>query len=146
LCFMHEDIEIHTYDWGKTILNYFRDDDQLGLVGVAGKRGKSAVTGSWNTHSEITYINLIQNFKYTDRPHERLVKPKNLTKQLNEVTWIDGVWFCAPKKVAKEFPFDTNLKGFHGYDVEFSMGIGQKYKVAVSHEVLITHFSEGHFS
>src|SRR5690606_17150465 len=80
------------------------------------------------------------------RPPERLVKPKNLTKQLNEVTWIDGVWFCAPKKVAKEFPFDTNLKGFHGYDVDFSMGIGQKYKVAVSHEVLITHFSEGHFS
>lgn len=146
LCFMHEDVEIHTKGWGKTILDYFKNNENLGLVGVAGKKGKSAIAGSWNTHSETTYINLIQNFKYTDRSPERLLKPEKLSEKLNEVTWVDGVWFCSPKKVAKEFPFDTKLRRFHGYDIDFSMGIGQKYKVAVSHEVLMTHFSEGHFS
>src|SRR5690606_18589758 len=49
-------------------------------------------------------------------------------------------------KVALEFPFDENLKGFHGYDIDFSLSVNQKYKAIVTHEVLMSHFSEGNFS
>src|SRR5690606_35926929 len=49
-------------------------------------------------------------------------------------------------EIALEFPFDEAIKGFHGYDIDFSLGIRQKYTVAVCHNILMEHFSEGRFS
>ena len=45
LCFMHEDIEIHTDKWGNIVSAYFENNKELGLVGVAGSDNKSSVAG-----------------------------------------------------------------------------------------------------
>jgi hypothetical protein len=46
----------------------------------------------------------------------------------------------------RKFFFDEELPGFHLYDIDFSLRVGQRYKVAVSYDIIIEHFSEGAFS
>ena len=147
LCFMHEDVDIKTFDWGKIVIDHFNKDSQLGLVGLAGSKYKSTIPLGWDSlHLSSNYINIIQEFKNKEKhsTHE-YYNPEN--KSLIEVVCIDGVWFCSPKNIAKEFLFDEKgLPGFHGYDIDFSLAVGQKYKVAVTSKVLLTHFSEGQYS
>src|SRR5690606_28314642 len=42
--------------------------------------------------------------------------------------------------------FVEALRGFHGYDIGFSLSVPKKYLSVVSHELLMSHYSEGHFS
>jgi hypothetical protein len=149
LCFMHEDIEIKTASWGKIVIDYFNKDPHLGLVGIAGSSYKSAIPSGWHSfafESKINYINIIQNSKRNPGVdiHD-YSNPKN--EKLSQVVCLDGVWLCTPKQVALEFPFDAEtLRGFHVYDIDFSLSVNQKYKVAVTFEILMKHFSEGNYT
>lgn len=144
LCFMHEDVLIKTNNWGKKLLALFEQDPKLGLVGIAGSSYKplapSGVGGyGVNTH----YHNFIQSYKYKKKRSMHVYS--NPDKQsLAEVVCIDGVFMAATREVAEEFMFDEiTLKGFHGYDIDFSLSVSQKYKVAVTFDILLNHFSEG---
>ena len=150
LCFMHEDIEMLSKNWGDKIVNLFKENEKLGLIGVAGGGYKSVVPSSWyNADLEINggfYIHLMQGFKYSGKPdlydHRN---PKN--EKLSRVACLDGCWMCTRKTVADKYPFDQDLlKNFHGYDLDFSLAVNQKFEVAVTYEVLLKHFSEGNFS
>jgi hypothetical protein len=144
ICFMHEDLLIKTMDWGKVVQSYFNADEQLGLIGIAGGTYKALCPSSWfswiNTANR---LNLIQRYKHS------IAEPKLLynnpeDEKLSIVSAVDGVWFCTRKEIAEEIRFDEDmLKGFHSYDVDFSLSVGQKWNVAVTFEVLIEHFSEG---
>ena len=46
LCFMHEDILHYTSDWGKLLINHFRDL-KVGLIGISGPRFISQIPGIW---------------------------------------------------------------------------------------------------
>ena len=46
LCFMHEDILHYTNDWGKLLINHFRDL-KVGLIGISGPRFISQIPGIW---------------------------------------------------------------------------------------------------
>jgi hypothetical protein len=145
LCFIHEDIHIKTDGWGNTLISLFTDTS-LGLVGVAGAAYLpiSPSTGG-GVNSNAVYMNILQSFKFQDKEtvHDYL-NPRN--EKLSEVAYVDGVWLCTTRKVASQFRFDEGTcKGFHGYDVDFSLAVGTKYKVAVTFEILINHFSEGNF-
>jgi hypothetical protein len=150
LCFMHEDIEMKTADWGKKVLSTFASNPNLGLLGVAGGGYKSVVPSSWyNADLEVNgefYCNLIQGFKYSGREaFWDYRNPKN--EKLSQVASIDGCWMVTHKNIALETPFDQNLlKHFHAYDIDFSLSVGRDYDIAVTYEVLLSHFSEGDFS
>jgi hypothetical protein len=146
LCFMHEDILIKTMDWGKIVQSKFNSDEQLGLIGIAGGTYKALCPSSWFSFvNTANRFNLIQRYKYSVAEPELLYNNPN-DEKLSTVSAIDGVWFCTRKKIAEEIRFDENiLKGFHGYDVDFSLSVGQKWNVAVTFEVLIEHFSEGFY-
>jgi len=145
ICYMHEDIELKTEGWGQRVLNIFTDNVDLGLLGIAGSTYKSIAPSGWGTAPDIDvhYINVLQSFKYSNKPPQLMyMNPRN--EKLTLVACVDGVWFCTKKKYALHFPFDEDLlKGFHCYDLDFSFSIGQKYKVAVTYEIMIEHFSEG---
>jgi len=146
LCFMHEDILIKTNDWGKQVLNFFTTHDDYGLLGIGGSEYKSLAPSGWNpTGIETAYINLIQRFKYKQQqPFHYYKNPGE--KEFAEVTCVDGVWLCTPKAIAAEVMFDEiTFKGFHAYDLDFSLSIGQNHKVGVTFDVLIDHFSEGSY-
>lgn len=149
LCFMHEDIEYSTVDWGDKLVRIFESNPHIGLIGVAGGGYKSIVPSSWyNADLEVNgefYCNLIQGFKYSGR--EEFLDYRNpRNENLSTVACVDGCWMCTRKEIAEKYPFDEHLlKKFHGYDLDFSLAVNQEYKVAVTYEILLKHFSEGNF-
>jgi len=148
ICFIHEDIIIHTQNWGRVLAEIF-SDPKVGLVGLAGSTYKSlAPTGYYftgNDQLDLNYCNVKQRYKYTDRQdgHDYF----NPTNELDvHAACVDGVWLCASKSALNLYKFDEDLlKGFHGYDLDLSLGINQSLKVLVTFRILITHFSEGNF-
>jgi hypothetical protein len=146
LCFMHEDIIIHTGGWGSTVLNIFNGDKELGILGVAGSYYKPLSPSGWLGQGVDTECsNLIQSYKFkNEAPNLNYKNPLN--KSVAEVACIDGLWFCVPKAIAAKYNFDDiTFKGFHCYDQDFSLMVGANYKVAVTYDVLLTHLSEGCF-
>ncbi|WP_192350917.1 glycosyltransferase [Algoriphagus sp. Y33] len=151
VCFMHEDIEYKTQDWGKIVLRTFSENPSLGLLGVAGGDYKSLAPSSWfNFEAPAVfpgnkYVNLIQGFKSVHKePVLEFCNPKD--QKLAEVACVDGLWMCTKKSISTTLKFDEMLlKGFHGYDIDYSIAVGQKYTVGVTFDVLIHHLSEGKF-
>jgi hypothetical protein len=147
ICFVHEDVKFLTPGWGLVLLNLFKDN-KLGLVGVAGSKYKPKTPSGWRPgiRGKFLNINLIQHFKYQQQPVKHF--SSNIeNERLSQVACIDGVFMASKKSILEETPFDEKmLKGFHGYDIDISIAIGRRYKVAVSYDILLEHFSEGNLN
>jgi len=149
LCFLHEDIQIKTNNWGIRVTEVFKDD-KIGLLGIAGSTYRSATPSGWFPPSEFEKttwrLNINQGSKYKDKVEQHeYYNPKR--EKLSKVSCIDGVWFCTTKKIAQTIKFDEHLlKGFHGYDIDFSLAVGKKYDILVSYEILLSHASDGNFN
>lgn len=148
LCFMHEDLDIKTVDWGEVVLRSFRENTALSVLGVVGCAYKSAAPFGWEARSpdrKLLFYNYIQRYKFSDTPSAHFIEnPDNAL--MSKVVTVDGMWFCTRKSIFAEFSFDEELfEGFHCYDLDFCLQVGQKYDVAVTFQVLIEHFSEGSF-
>lgn len=146
LCFMHEDIKVYTEDWGQAVLDIFANNSKIGLVGIAGSQYKAMSPSSWFSWlDQYNRFNMVQRYKFTDT-ETKIVHHNPNNEKLAKVTGVDGVWLCTNKRVTKEIKFDEGLlKGFHGYDVDFSLSVGEKWDVVVTYDVLIEHFSEGNY-
>lgn len=148
LCFMHEDLEFKTVNWGKNVLNHFNKDKSLGLIGVVGGTYKSSVFSGWGPYGSIDridYANILQRYKFKKAPTSYYYRnPENL--KIKEVAVLDGVWLCTSKKIISKYPFDQEtFKKFHCYDIDICLSVGCEYRIAVVYDVLIEHFSEGRF-
>lgn len=145
LCYMHEDINIITTNWGEKVVRFFQDS-KIGIIGIAGSTYKSlSISGCMSIGGNTERLNLIQHFKYINRePIHLYNNPEK--ENLAKVSCIDGVWFCTKKELVLNHPFDEErFKGFHSYDVDFSLSIGKNYTIGVTYDILIEHFSEGNF-
>jgi hypothetical protein len=139
LVFVHEDVIFHTQNWGKKLIEGFKNL-KVGLIGVAGSRIKTEIpSGWWNNLPEHLYMNIIQHCKNGERQQTHFGFEK---ENFSEVVVIDGV-FMAARKTA-QIRFDKTLKGFHNYDQSLSL-LYRKYgyKVMVTNQILLEHFSEG---
>lgn len=146
LCFVHEDVAFKTYGWGQTVVNLFANDDELGLLGVAGSSYKTAAPSGWHGAGVATdYANLLQDYKHSANQLQHYYRnPKN--EKLSQVACVDGVWLCTTRTIAQAIRFDEQtFTGFHAYDIDFSLAVGRQYKVAVTYDVLLHHFSEGNY-
>lgn len=142
LCFLHEDVKFHTKGWGAILFDLL-EKSKIGLVGVSGPTYKSPIPSSWTACKEDFYrTNTIQHFGVSQNP---LIHTKNPDNNIySEVAVVDGVFLATRKDVFSEFSFDENrLTGFHGYDFDLSMQIRHKYKIVVTHQILIEHLSAG---
>ena len=64
-----------------------------------------------------------------------------------DVAVVDGIWMCTRRSVWEKNPFDDlTFRGFHFYDMDFSMQILQNFRVCVSFEIILEHFSLGCFN
>jgi glycosyltransferase involved in cell wall biosynthesis len=140
LCFLHDDILLHTSDWGAIITATFENNPAIGLLGVAGAKMKTNMpSGWWDCPEELRAVNIIQ--RYPDGQSLRLNYGFNENKLL-EVVVIDGVFMAMKKK--DNLTFNSEFKGFHCYDLDISLAckkLGRK--VYVTNEVLIEHLSSG---
>lgn len=140
LCFLHDDVFIHTDGWGSIIQRVFRDDLQLGVLGIAGSKVKTKMpSGWWNCPNMYKDINIIQH-TFSD-----LIEKWNYgfkTGTISEVVSIDGVFIVLRKE--HKLLFNKKLEGFHNYDLNICLECKIKgYKIAVTNEILIEHFSNG---
>lgn len=144
LCFLHEDTLFATNDWGRLVLEHFKDSS-IGLLGIAGGDTKGIVPSSWSTSFKSNEVNLIQHDTTGNSAsrHILITEEKQLTVT-KKVVALDGVFLCTRKQIFNRFTFDeTNLTGFHGYDIDYSLQLFGRYGIIVAFDILIHHFSEG---
>ncbi len=141
LVFCHEDILFHTKNWGQKIINLLGSNN-IKLVGVSGAVYKSAYPTSWSAVPQNYYrINAIQQYK-NKPPKYHKINPRNTF--YSDVVVIDGLFMAIKKNIFNKFSFnEKELKGFHLYDIDLSVHIAQHYKVVVSNEIVVEHFSLG---
>jgi hypothetical protein len=142
LCFMHEDVSLITKDWGKIVIETLRDVS-IGLIGIAGSTIKTKAPGSWRTGDlSLDRENVIQY--YNDGRAAKRNYNNPLNEEISDVVCVDGVWMCCRKAIWAQNKFDeSRYKGFHFYDLDFSMQIFRKSKVVVIYSILIEHYSKG---
>ncbi|NJW53654.1 glycosyltransferase [Salinimicrobium oceani] len=139
LLFIHEDVLIHTPKFGEILLDYFKNNEEIGLIGLAGSRIKTKIPSSWWEHErENQVMNIIQH--YPNGKKEKILFGFT-EKPLSEVVLIDGV-FMAMRKT--DISFDERLAGFHNYDQSISLRSRKAgYKNFVTNEILLEHYSIG---
>ncbi len=145
LCFVHEDVLFETQNWGKNAIQHFVNSPRLGLIGVAGSICKSEIISTWfNTANPD--LNRY-NYKQTSRidPSKQITmhfNPQNVL--LDEVVCLDGVMLLTRKTVWEKYQFDeTLLKGFHAYDLDFSIGASNYCQLGVAYDIQINHITDG---
>jgi Glycosyl transferase family 2. len=57
LCFMHDDIILHTQDWGKVITTHF-EDESIGLIGFAGAHFLPSYPTYWWSSPFVSQYNI----------------------------------------------------------------------------------------
>jgi len=144
LVFIHEDVIIHTKNWDKLLRNHL-NDPSLGIVGNAGSTYKSKQLTSWIDVPPSYYrSNAIAGWTVERNIHSNKTSKKNM---VSEVKLLDGMFLAMRREVWEEFPFDEqSYSGFHFYDQDMSMQVGQKYQLAVCHNILVEHLSSGNYS
>ncbi|MFD0749289.1 glycosyltransferase [Mucilaginibacter calamicampi] len=141
LCFVHEDILFHTQGWGLNLLKHLRQED-IALVGVLGATVKT------RTPSEVFIpVDNLVRFNQLQRrtgktPEHYFYNPNK--EDSSEVKVVDGLFLACTQVNHARYPFDEQtLKGFHGYDIDFSLGQANNGKVVVVYDILLEHFSYG---
>ena len=144
LCFVHEDILFETNNWGLLIEEHLKDS-KIGLLGFAGGDTKSIVPSSWSSSFKSNEISIIQHYKSVNAFSKRTISAeKNNPEVQKNVVALDGVFLCTRKEIFQQHKFDAiNFKGFHGYDIDYSLQILKQYKVVVVFNILVHHYSEG---
>ncbi len=143
LCFVHEDVAFATQNWGNIIIQHLKDE-KVGLIGLAGGDAKSSVPSSWSIPVVSNHINIFQHFKDKNKAPKHIVETNipNTIKQ--QVVALDGVFLCTRKAIFNKFKFDEHtFKGFHGYDIDYSLQVNTQYQVFVIFDLVLHHFSEG---
>lgn len=146
LCFVHDDVSFTTPGWGHRIIAHFDADAALGIAGLAGGQYKcNAPTGWWSGLENADGCNIGQR-----RPNGSVemvvVKPAGMEGNTLPVRTLDGVLLVMRKNVWEELPFnETQLKGFHFYDMDISLRVSARYKAVVIFDVDLVHFSYGNF-
>tara|TARA_R100000935_G_scaffold50402_1_gene76261 strand:+ start:8075 stop:8929 length:855 start_codon:yes stop_codon:yes gene_type:complete len=140
LCFLHDDIKIHSIGWGNTIICYFKENQKIGLIGVAGSKIKTKMPSAWWEHDTKFLVKYIIQHYPDKKPILESLGFANTNTE--EVVIIDGVFMAIRKD--DHIRFEENLTGFHNYDQSISLNVRNLgYKVIVTKEILIEHFSPG---
>ena len=143
LCFMHDDIEYHTQNWGQKTLGYF-EDEKTGAIGMAGSPYAPAMPGSWWGNGLVNeYILPVSDSNAGPR-----IKTTGTAGRFSEVVTLDGIWMCIRKSIFSKIAFDEkNYRGFHFYDVDIAIQINRLgYKLYCAFDVLISHYSVGNMN
>ena len=143
LLFIHEDILFQTNNWGVLLMETL-NLPECGVLGVAGNPYYSFVPASW-WNSKYNKTHYIQTFSEDNSVFNHKVN-FTLGNEMEEVKALDGVFMACKKNVYDEVKFDESIKGYHGYDLIFSLMVAKKYKNYVISNILINHFSNGTFS
>ncbi|UCJ17305.1 glycosyltransferase family protein [Pseudomonas sp. MM211] len=146
ICFVHEDVEFLRDGWGQRALSHFAADAELAMIGLAGSRYKARVPSGWNSGDEEDLCINVHHGASRDVATLAFAKPDaHAAASCVPVVALDGVWMFVRRSVWASVRFDERLRGFHFYDVDFSLRVAQVGKVAVAFDIDLLHFSLGSF-
>jgi len=135
--FCHDDILLKE-GWGKKILNHFKNTE-YGILGMAGTTDMSEIGRWWQDNTKM--IGIVSH-SHGGKTWENRYSA-NFENEVIETVMLDGLFFVVDKKRIKE-RFDENFKGFHFYDVDFTLNNHLSgVKVGVMFDIKITHKSIG---
>lgn len=142
LCFIHEDILFETANWGNVLHHLFESQPKVGVIGVAGSKYKSAYySGWWTGDDQLDAFHINHRINGVDHP---MLHPKERVPGFHQVVCIDGVFMACRKSLWEKSPFDEeNVKGFHYYDLDFSLRAARISEVLVTLDIYITHITQG---
>jgi len=130
--FLHEDLEFHTSNWGILIQNILLNE-KVGLLGLSGSVFKSKYPGVWSASLKSTYR--VSNIQ----PEISI----SMNQLFDKVAVVDGCFLATRKDIFQNHFFDEKLIGFHGYDIDLSMSISQRFDIVVAKGIHFAHYSEG---
>ncbi len=143
LCFVHEDIEFMTVNWGKKIAEKLAEP-QCGLIGFAGSAMKSKAFSGWCSTSRYgTRAHYIQGDKKKEIPC--YFNPYD--EDFSGVVTLDGLCLFISRENWNKVRFDDKtLTGFHCYDIDISIAAHTSgLNNWVCNTVLLKHFSPGNY-
>ncbi len=145
LCFVHEDVQINTPNWGEVITRKL-DEPSCGVVGFAGATIKSRIPSSWA--QELSDYNMLHIVQTNLKDGSRVSYDNNLPEQeFIAVVGVDGVFLMMRRDVWQECNFDEQtFKHFHCYDLDISLQVAERYTNYVCNSVELEHFSYGSFN
>lgn len=137
LCFMHQDIEYLSNNWGKLVENLLsrNDVDACAVAGADYYRKSPSYYPCGKGHNK---INLIQYTVDGDIHWEEYNKSERIVV-------FDGLWFCIKKTCFDKIRFDSTLySGFHFYDIDIAVQMYvNRMNVYTIPDVWIKHYSSG---
>ena len=141
-CFVHEDVGFQTQNWSECLLKAFTANLSLGLIGIAGAKYKSRTPSGWSTGIlKYDYCNIYHLNKAGQK--QRLFNNPT-DSQIEEVVNIDGVFMVIRREVWHDAIFNAQLlRGFHLYDIDFSIQVSKKWTSAVIFNIDIVHYTQG---
>jgi hypothetical protein len=142
ICFLHEDILFESPDWGSLLVKLFANDPEVGVIGVAGSKYKSRMYSGWYTG--VAGLDSYYITHRTNGEDHTMVQPKDEGETAHEVVCIDGVLMACRKSIWEKVKFDEQLlKGFHFYDIDFSLRSAVFCKVVVTTAIHLVHITTG---
>jgi hypothetical protein len=138
LLFLHEDLIFYTRNWGEKLLHHLQQKN-VGIIGVAGSSYVPSAPSSWTVSEKYNFVYILQGNKQSSEFFHINSTNENMTK----VFAVDGVFMAIKKDNYIDLKFDEKLKGFHGYDLDFSLRVSEKFQNYVIADILIKHLSAG---
>lgn len=139
IVFIHDDIEFLKKGWGKEILRLFNENEEYGIIGVAGSAQFDSDAAWWN------YKKIFGQVLHRSEGKSWLTAfSPLLEKDLQEVAVIDGLFMAVHKKRITS-NFNRDLQGFDHYDTYMTLSnlIDGKCKIGVTTNIRLAHNSVG---
>jgi len=142
LCFMHEDVLIHTSEWGPKIITHL-SKPSVGIIGVCGCTTLAKIPSPWSLYEH--YMYLLQSTP-NRKKHQLLQSGFDKSPELKQVLVVDGVFMAAKKSLFKKIKFDeATFSGYHAYDIDICLQAHTNgFKNFAINDILIEHFSKGY--
>ncbi|WP_313360329.1 glycosyltransferase [Empedobacter sp.] len=143
LLFVHEDILFETKDWGSILIDYLKSDN-VGCIGLAGANYIPNTPSPWWVIEGYANSHLSHFNKKTNKRYNYTFEAKENGLLNSKI--IDGVFIAVKKTVWKKVKFNEGLKGFHGYDIGFSIAVSQIKQNYILNKISLVHYSSGNLS
>lgn len=121
LCFMHDGVRFKSSDWGNVIRGHFHEDEQIGLIGLAGTHFLPDTPMCWCSSP--------------------FVARRFGESEIVEAVAVDGFCFFVRKSLFDQIAFDEKTyKGSRLYDMDICMQVIEAgLKVCVCGDVQVEH-------
>ena len=133
----HDDLYFETKNWGEKLIKNFEKSD-YGILGVAGTKFLDSSTQWWKVPQ--TMYGVVNHQQGEKKWTSNFSRNPN---RIEDVIIVDGLFISLDKRKIKH-TFDESIKGFHFYDLGFSLpNFMDGVKVGVMFNIRLTHLSIG---